>query len=77
MEKVIPSYKSCYYNSVWQIIEWKNDCIFKTKFIGYISNEDKNKYPVNDFVLSSISTKLIKNEFCILKPYLSKREVVT
>lgn len=71
--KIIKSFKSCYYCEVWKILKWKDNCIYKTKSIGFIHKDDIKKYPSNEFVFSPISTKLIETDKCTLTPYLSNK----
>lgn len=48
-------YNGYKYNSVYKITEMRDNCIFKTAFIGYAKTTDIEKY-----CLSSLSTKLLK-----------------
>jgi len=71
MELHIRSFKSYNYRSVYKIIEFKDNCIYKTEFIGYIHKNDKSKYPPDEYSLSSLSTDITQGMFTKLDPYLS------
>jgi len=71
-QKIIQSFESCYYNEVFEITGWKDGDIHSVKTIGFINSKDKDEYPPYKYLLCSISTRLTRQEECILKPYLSK-----
>ena len=66
----INSYNSYKYSGLYKITQFKDGCVWKTKFEGFISNKDKIKYPRDLYIFSSISTKLTKDDFCTLKPFI-------
>lgn len=69
----IPSHLAFRYRQVWLITEIRNNCIYKTKPIGFIHVDDIPDF--NDhskYVLSSLSTGLIAGSHCILEPYIGK-----
>lgn len=74
MKLTIRSHRSHKFLQVWEITEWKDECVYKVKPIGFISNEeiDTRNYPGDKYELSSISTSLTKGMFCTLDPYIGK-----
>ena len=71
MEVEVKTFKLCYYREVYKITRWKNGDIYKTKSIGFIHQDDINKYPSDEYVIGNISTYLREDNVCILSPYLS------
>ena len=72
----IPSFKAFHYRQVWEITEIRNNCIYKTKPVGYIHVNDIVKYPTTKYVVSSISTGLLAGAVCVLSPYLSAEKPI-
>ena len=69
--KVIYSYDSYQYNQVYKILEMKDDCVWKTKSLGFIHRDEQKNY--KDCVFSSISTHLTgKGVHCTLYPYIGE-----
>jgi len=63
MAKVtIQSHYSFRYSEVYEIVEWRDGCVFKTKSIGFIHNDDAHKFSKDKYILSSLSTKLTRNQ---------------
>ena len=63
------SYRSFRYYEVWEITEWKDGCVYKAISKGHIRSEDKEKFPSDKFVLSSVSTSLCNNNMMELQCY--------
>jgi len=73
MIKTIPTYKSYKYSEVWEITEWKDGCIYKTRNTRYCIEASLNKNPLNPdrYLLAPISTSQLKGdslEIMVLSP---------
>lgn len=59
----IKSYDAFQYLSVFEIIEWQEGCIYKTRDTHkYILAKDKDKLDPETYMTTSISTRLTKLE---------------
>jgi tRNA pseudouridine-54 N-methylase len=55
---IIPAWQSFMYSEVWKVLQRKDGCIYKTEKTGlYVHNDDANKLS-EDYITSSVSTKL-------------------
>lgn len=66
MSKIkVKSYNAFQYLSVFEIIEWREGCIYKTKDTNKcIHSKDKDKLDQQKYTTTSLSTSLTKlNEF--------------
>uniref|UniRef100_A0A6M3LL78 Uncharacterized protein n=1 Tax=viral metagenome TaxID=1070528 RepID=A0A6M3LL78_9ZZZZ len=62
IEKItVKSWKSFHYRELHEIVAWKDECIWKTKVLGYIKAEDEAKLNKDKYVCSSVSTHLTRN----------------
>lgn len=71
MKLVINSYDSYKFSELHRITQWRDGCIYKTESEGFISDTDKEKYPADLYVLTSISTEMTRGRFCTLDPFIS------
>lgn len=61
MKITIPSYDAFMYLEVWEITEWRDGLVYKTKSTGmYISYKDEQKLDKRKYTTSSISTRLLR-----------------
>jgi len=68
--KTIPAWKSFQYNEIREITEYRDGCVFKTKFKGFADNTYEL---AENEVACSISTSMTKGKEEIeLKPFLEK-----
>ena len=60
MIKTIPKHLAFKYSEVWEITEWKDDCVYRTKNTGYCIESPSNINPLNPdrYQLATISTHL-------------------
>jgi hypothetical protein len=69
MKVTIPTWKSYEYVEVFQVIEYKDGCVFKTKSVGFAH---RNRPKGKDEVYTSLSTKLLRNKDTIELEILSE-----
>lgn len=77
MKIIIKGFNAYQYSEVRKIIQWKDGFVWKTKPIGFIHQEDEAKWPKEEYVLCSISTKnLVKDgkvlDEVLLEPFLGE-----
>lgn len=61
MQKVtVQNYNSFNYNELWEIIEWKDNCVYKTKRIGFMKTKNEDIVNKERFILCPLSTSLTK-----------------
>lgn len=71
-QKTIPSWKSFLYSELFEITEIRDNAIFRTKSLGFVSNQDAENYPTRKFCLASISTHMkVAGGNITFAPYLS------
>lgn len=70
MKKVIQSFNAMYYNEVHEITKWSGKKVRDIKSIGFISENDVEKYPSTHYVISPVSTSLLGQNECTLDPFL-------
>lgn len=66
----IPTWKSFAYNEVWEITEYRNGCIYKTKPTGKFVKSDEDV--PDGYVKSSISTTLLHQDNITLEMFYAE-----
>jgi len=61
--EIVQSYESFRYCELYYVIEWKNNCVYRTKSLGFIKAEHENLLTEcsRNFITSSISTNLTRS----------------
>lgn len=60
-------YNGFKYYTVWKITAWKDDCVFKTKELGFIKVMDQRFNNPELYIKGSLSTSLTKNKTFTIK----------
>lgn len=67
----IPSYEAHNYVEVFEIVQWKEGTIYKTKSTGkYILIDNVSKLDKNKYTVAPISTKLLKQDTIELTEFI-------
>lgn len=64
----IPSYNSYLYSEVWEVLERRDGCVYKTKTTGrYIHDMDIHRLDAQKYTTSPISTSITKHPLVTLE----------
>lgn len=71
MSKItIFSYQSHLYREVFEVLEMKDGCTWKTRRLGFIHKDQEASYPYPKYEVTSISTQYTCSTYCTLEPFL-------